>query len=693
MHVLDQPVESLPGIGGVTGKTLRARGLATVGDVLLHLPRRYDDERRLTPLAELVPGERQVTVGRVASVAARGGRRRKMLELRLEPREGEPPGRFGFLRLVWFHAPPGLATRHARGDELRVVGKVELHRGAVTMAHPTVSVPDGAAGAVEPRYGELGGIKPKTLAKAVAAAVARGARSYPDHIPGWLRDEARLGPVSGALIALHAPPADLDSEQLEAYRAQRSPAHLRLALEEFYLLELAVALRRSEYSGLPAKALAPPSERLEEATDALPFALTAAQARCVAEIGADLERSRPMRRLLQGDVGAGKTAVAMLAAARSVAGGAQVAFLAPTELLAEQHARSFRPFTDALGLRLSLCLGGGVGDYDGLEAGTVDVAVGTHALLGSKVRFDELGLAIVDEQHRFGVAQRLALVDKGAGFVPHLLVMTATPIPRSLALVLYGDLDVSLLDELPPGRVPPVTRAYPEPRRAEALRQLERALEAGGRGYVVCPAIDGDDELRGVLPTRDELALRFGKERVLAVHGRVGAEERGRVMRAFAEGLADVLVATTVIEVGVDVPAANVIVIEHAERFGLAQLHQLRGRVGRGGQRSACLLVHGELTDDAEARVSALCESSDGFRIAERDLEIRGPGQVFGRRQSGNAGFRFGDLSRDLPLLERARALATRTLGVDPTLERADALWARKAIDALAAEPVREEAG
>lgn len=693
MHPLNQPVESLPGIGGVTGKTLRARGLGTVGAVLLHLPRRYDDERRLVPLGELVPGERQVTHGRVASIVARGGRRKKMLELRLEPLPGDAPGRFGFLRLVWFHAPPGLTTRYARGDELRVVGKVELHRGAVTMAHPTVSVPDASAGAIEPRYPDVGGIKPKTLAKAIAAAASRGARSYPDHIPAWLREEAAISAVGDALLALHGPPRDLDAKAFEAYCELRSPGHLRLALEEFFLLELAVALRKSEYAGLPAKVLSPATDHLERAEAALPFTLTAAQARCVAEIGADLERRRPMRRLLQGDVGAGKTAVAMLAAARAVASGAQVAFLAPTELLAEQHTRSFRPFAEALGLRLSLCLGGGVGDYEGLEAGEVDVAIGTHALLTGKARFRELGLAIVDEQHRFGVAQRLALVAKGAGAVPHLLVMTATPIPRSLALVLYGDLDVSLLDELPPGRLPPVTRAYPEPRRSEALRQLERALEAGGRAYVVCPAIDGDESLRGVLPTRHELAVRFGDERVLAVHGRVGSEDRGRIMKAFADGVATVLVATTVVEVGVDVPEANVIIIEQAERFGLAQLHQLRGRVGRGGQRSACLLVHGELTDDAEARLAAMCELADGFRIAERDLQIRGPGQVFGRRQSGNAGFRFGDLSRDLPLLERARALATRTLSVDPTLEREDARWARRAIDALADEPVREEAG
>jgi ATP-dependent DNA helicase RecG len=401
-------------------------------------------------------------------------------------------------------------------------------------------------------------------------------------------------------------------------------------------------------------------------------------------------------------VGSGKTAVALLAAAHATSAGAQVAFMAPTEVLAEQHFRSLLPLAQAMGLRVALTLGGERASHrkslrKALEEGRLDLVVGTHALLSEGVRFARLRLVIVDEQHRFGVAQRLRLADKAGGVAPHLLVMTATPIPRSLALVLHGDLAASVLDEMPPGRVPAVTRAYPSSERTQALRQLERGLASGGQAYVVCPAIEPSEEtgLRSALEVFDELSQRL-EVGVALLHGQLPAEQKQLAMERFARGEVRVLVSTTIVEVGIDVRAANVMMIEHAERFGLAQLHQLRGRVGRAGQRSACLLVHEAASEESRDRIRILCESSDGFRIAEEDLRLRGPGELFGRRQSGLPGFRFGDLRRDMPLLERAQELARALIARDPELIAPEHDGARQALARLAESDraiVKEEAG
>jgi ATP-dependent DNA helicase RecG len=475
-----------------------------------------------------------------------------------------------------------------------------------------------------------------------------------------------------------------------------------MAFEEFFLLELALHRRRVQEHGVRGEALHARPEALARARAALGFALTGAQERVSAEIAHDLARDEPMRRLLQGDVGSGKTAVALLAAAHATSAGAQVAFMAPTEVLAEQHFRSLLPLSQAMGLRVALTLGGERAAHrkstrKALEEGRLDLIVGTHALLSEGVRFARLRLVIVDEQHRFGVGQRLRLIDKGSNLAPHLLVMTATPIPRSLALVLHGDLAASVVDEMPPGRVPAVTRAYPIGERAQALRQLERGLESGGQAYVVCPAIEPSEEsgLRSALEVFDELSQRL-TVKVALLHGQLPAEEKQLAMERFASGEVRVLVSTTIVEVGLDVRAANVMLIEHAERFGLAQLHQLRGRVGRAGQRSACLLVHEASGEEARDRIRILCESSDGFRIAEEDLRLRGPGELFGRRQSGLPGFRFGDLRRDMPLLARAQALARTLLARDPELSAPQHEGARVALERLAESDravVKEEAG
>ncbi|MGD8860171.1 MAG: ATP-dependent DNA helicase RecG [Myxococcales bacterium] len=704
LSVEAQPVETLPRIGRATGLSLRARGLHTVGHLAWLLPLGYHDERSVTPIAELRDGERQVTQGRVVS-ARYGGRvrGRRMAEVLIEGDDGSGQR----LRLSWFHAPGGLLERFPDGARFRVAGTVQHFRGMPSMTHPQTARLDGpnaATPGIVPRYAAVPGVAPKVLAAAVTAALERIAPAVQDAIPEWQRAQHDLGPVRDALRALHHPPRDLDDEALLRWNAMATEHHERLAFEEFYLLELALHRRRVDEQGVAAEPLPPGGASLQRAEQALGFELTAAQRRVIAEIGDDLGQERPMRRLLQGDVGSGKTAVALLAAARAVAGGGQVAFMAPTEVLAEQHFGSLAPVAEAMGLRAELVLGGARASHrrktrKALAEGRVDLAVGTHALLSEGVEFARLRLVIVDEQHRFGVGQRLRLVDKGgSGVAPHLLVMTATPIPRTLALALHGDLSASVLDEMPPGRVPPVTRAYDAGARERALRQLERGLRSDGQAYVICPSIEPNEEtgVRSVLEAHEELSPRLERWGVELLHGQLPAEQKQRAMERFKSGEARVLVATTIVEVGVDVPAANVILIENAERFGLAQLHQLRGRVGRAGQRSACLLVHEARGEDSRERMRVLCESHDGFRIAEEDLKLRGPGELFGRRQSGLPGFRFGDLRRDAPLLARARDLAAELIERDPELRDPDHACTAAALETIARSEralVKEEAG
>lgn len=693
---LARPVESLPGVGPTTGLALRARGLCQVADLLWFLPLGYRDERKVLSLDALEAGEFAVTTGTVLQV--RGGR---VAEVMLsDPQSGAS------LRLCWFRAARGMMSRFRPGMRLRVSGTPERFRGQLQLTHPQVQTlgpeqPARGEGIV-PRYGEVPGLGAKTLAKAVAAAVAQ-AHELPNAVPVAIARRLELMPLPEALRQLHQPAADLDDAGVAALLDQRTAAHRRLAFEEFFLLELSLHLRREEEQGIRGEALVQQAAPLERALAAFPFELTTAQARVLAEITQDLNRAQPMRRLLQGDVGSGKTAVALLAAAHAISAGAQVAFMAPTEILAEQHFRSLTPIVEAMSLRAELLVGGARAGHrrkvlKGLAAGTIDLAIGTHALLSEGVDFNRLRLVIVDEQHRFGVAQRLRLVEKGGGLCPHLLVMTATPIPRSLTLALYGDLACSIIDEKPKGRLPPVTRAYRAEERDRALHQLARALESGGQGYVVCPAIEEaeDQPLRTAEEAYRDLSERFADYGVALLHGRLTPEAKADAMTRFHAGVVKLLVATTVIEVGVDVPAANVILIEHAERFGLAQLHQLRGRVGRGGQRSACLLVHEAKGEEARERIRALCETDDGFRIAEQDLRLRGPGEVFGRRQSGLPGFRFGDLRRDTDLLACARDAAAAVIERDPELSLPEHAGARDALQdafALGGGLVKEEAG
>ncbi|MGB3049773.1 MAG: ATP-dependent DNA helicase RecG [Polyangiales bacterium] len=693
--LLDHPVETLPGIGPTTGAHLRERGYASIGDLLWLLPLGYDDQRTPMPIHRLQDGDYAVVEGvvRRARSYPRGGR--MGFEARIEPVDGPSEGGgYREVKLVWFQAIPGLGRRFEEGETVRVAGKIHDYRGAATIAHPE-SLPADAPGAIEPRYPEIPGVRRKMLRRAVRAAVDRATAEVPDLIPAPLRAELGVSTVGEALRAMHVPdPATFDLE-LDT----PSPAQRRLALEELVLWELALRLRRASERGGVARGFAI-EPAVSKASAAFPFELTGAQKSAVAEVGQALQSEAPMRRLLQGDVGCGKTAVAMVACAQVHAGGAQAAFLAPTELLADQHAETLKPTAEKLGLRLGVLTGALSKDQrrsmlDRLATGAVDLVVGTHALLSGDVRFANLGLVIVDEQHRFGVAQRLRLGNRGSTGRPHLLVMTATPIPRSLALVLYAGLELTSIDTKPPGRIPVTTKILSRSKRDTVFRQVARALKAGGRAFVVCPAISASDELVGVDRTTVELKAQFGEERVRQIHGRLSGEERRELMRAFSEGELQVLVGTTVLEVGVDVPAANLMVIEQAERFGIAQLHQLRGRVGRAGQRSACLLTFVEpLSEEAEARLQALCDTDDGFVLAERDLELRGPGHLFGYRQSGASGLQFASLAQDQTLLERAGDLADRIIGDDPDLSAPEHASARAAVERWERNAaVREDAG
>jgi ATP-dependent DNA helicase RecG len=540
----------------------------------------------------------------------------------------------------------------------------------------------------------MGGLHPLELRRCVHAALARArADGVVDPLPPRVRAAGKVVPLLDAFVGLHDPPEDVDAEGLRALVERRSPGHRRLAFEELFVLGTALALRRRQGHADPAPPLRPVEGEPQAIARLLPFEPTKAQARAIVEIGRDLEGDVPMARLLQGDVGAGKTAVAAAACLRAVRAGFQAAFMAPTELLAEQHGRTLRKLFVPLGVRVEVITGAmGKKARKVAEARLanrdIDVVVGTQALLSEGVTFARLGVCVVDEQHRFGVVQRAALRDKGPlvdgrKLSPHLLVMTATPIPRSLALTVYGDLAVSVLDDLPPGRTPVTTTAT---RDREAVNEaILETLAKGERVFVVYPLIDENEKLDLAAASSgfEDLRARFGEDgaHVALLHGRMTPKEREDTMARFARGDVRVLVSTTVVEVGVDVPEATLMVVENAERFGLAQLHQLRGRVGRSHRPSRCILVVGSAGgEDAMRRVDILTKTNDGFRIAEEDLAIRGPGDVLGTRQAGLPSLAFSDLVRHAPLIELSRNLATRLVDEDPDLRGPENRGLRKLV-------------
>ncbi|MCS4505306.1 ATP-dependent DNA helicase RecG [Arhodomonas aquaeolei] len=667
---LERAVTDLPRVGPRLAERLARLGLHRVGDLLFHLPLRYEDRTRVVPLGELRPGRTGLIEARVAHAAVVPGRRRRLV-CRVEDGTGAA-------ELVFFHFHAAQQRRLQPGTRLHAFGEGRPGAGMLQMVHPEWEVITGDAPApvddgLTPVYPTTEGVTQPTLRRIVAHALDTGAPSLPELLPDRLREALSLPPLVEALAIIHRPPPDTP---VEALLDGRHPAVRRLAFEELLAHRLSLLrLREAHRRSLPAPRLAGDGGLREALRQALPFALTEAQERVLAEVLANLAEPQAMLRLVQGDVGSGKTVVAALAALAGVEAGCQAAVMAPTELLAEQHFRAFRDWLAPLGVSVDYVSGrlSGRARRDALAAladGTTRVAVGTHALFQSEVAFHALGLVIIDEQHRFGVHQRLALRDKGADGAsqPHQLIMTATPIPRTLAMTAYADLDVSVIDELPPGRQPVATVAVPDTRRDDVVQRVRAACAEGRQAYWVCTLVEESEVLEA--EAAEERARLLGEAlpdlRVGLVHGRLTGSEKEAVMTAFEHGGLDLLVATTVIEVGVDVPNASLMIIENPERLGLAQLHQLRGRVGRGSAASSCvLLYHGPLSETAKARLGVLRESGDGFRIAARDLEIRGPGELLGTRQTGAMEYRIADLGRDADLLDDVRTAASRLFAGD----------------------------
>lgn len=677
MH-LDTPLVYVKGVGPFRAEMLEAKGLVTVNDLLHYPPFRYEDRSNLKSIYELAPGEMATVIAEVRSTRMpKMGRRNVGL---FEARFGD--GSHATLTGKWFHGAY-LANVLTEGARVSLYGKVEFdsYSGDMLMMHPEFEMlsaddEDGDAslhtGRVVPIYEAAGKVSPKMM-RALMRRVLDGIEPLEDFLPVHLRERLKLVDRWTAVRGIHFPGEDSDLRLLNAFR---SPAHLRMILEEFFWLECGLELKRSK-AKLEAGIAFQLNEQVREKVKAmLPFKPTGAQKRVLGEIAKDMAEPHPMSRLLQGDVGSGKTLVAAEAAIIAIENGYQVAVLAPTEILAMQHYASFQALFAKLGY-LVVPLSGSLKAKEKekikrfVEQGAARVVVGTHALLEEGVQFHKLGLAIVDEQHRFGVMQRLKLMEKGE-VKPDVLVMTATPIPRTLALTVYGDLDTSVIDEMPPGRKPIKTKHLPESRIEEVWSFVGREVAAGRQAYVVYPVIEESETAGMKAAEKSYLHLRddvFPQLAVGLLHGKLGQADKETVMADFKAGRIQVLVATTVVEVGVDVPNATVMVIEHAERFGLAQLHQLRGRVGRGGEQSYCILVTERLGETARERVRTMTESNDGFYIAEMDLRLRGPGEFFGTKQSGMPSLRFANIIRDREMLETARGEAQAFIQHPPNEE------------------------
>jgi len=695
--LLSSAVKYLKGVGPERATLLEGRGISTVADLLAYLPFRYEDRVRFTPIAEMIPGQFHTVE---AEVGTGGGRTLRFARGRGPIFHVTVRDSSGSFDLRFFHGAY-LESRLKPGQRLVLYGKVEAdpyRSGRLEMVNPQIELLTGGdpasadsteVGRIVPIYEAIGAISSRLLRRIIYGALANLPSHLADPLPEEIRERLRLPTRREALLDVHFPPKDASLDLLNSFR---SPAQVRLIFEEFFYYQLALALGRQREVREAGIAMRVRERGIREALKrVLPFKPTSAQKRVLAEIAADLEKPHPMHRLLEGDVGSGKTIVALEAATIVIENGYQVALMAPTEILAAQHFLSARRVFRQVGYGVDLLVSAQKRAerqviLQRIEGGETQIVVGTHALIEEAVKFHRLGLVIVDEQHRFGVLQRKRLIEKGAS--AHVLVMTATPIPRTLALTLYGDLDLSLIDEMPPGRTPATTRWAFDTQLASVWEFVRRQVGRGRQAFVLYPVIDeSKQELKAATAEYERLAKSvFPNLRVGLLHGRLPNEDKEAVMEEFRRGALQILVATTVIEVGVDVPNATVMVIEHADRFGLAQLHQLRGRVGRGSEKSYCILVAPKtIAGESRERIETMVATSNGFEIAERDLKHRGPGEFFGTRQHGDRAFSFAQPLRDFELLELARreafGLAENSVRASEIVRRLEAtspLWQKR---------------
>ncbi|NKE72524.1 ATP-dependent DNA helicase RecG [Candidatus Manganitrophus noduliformans] len=675
----DQPIQYLKGVGPKRAVLFGKLGIETLEDLLLFSPFRYEDRTALKKIAHLQPGEEQTILAEIKAVSLVQTPRRRMKIV-----DAAVMDETGLLHAKWFNQPY-LKDLFKVGEKIMLSGKVKANYYGgyhLEMESPLYEKVDEEEvqihmGRIVPIYHETKGVTSRQIRSLMKVVLNQYLAKIPDILPSALIQKYNLIPLSQAILGLHFPASD---SALAPLNAGRSPFHRRLSFDELFLLQTGLALRKKRFStqekGISFRTSGSLPDRLRQI---LPFQLTPAQEKVLAEIKEDMASDRPMNRLVQGDVGSGKTLVALMSILIALENGYQTALMAPTEILAEQHYLSIRGYIERLGRTITFLTSemrkkAKEEILEGIRAGAYDLVIGTHALIQEGVEFKKLGMVVVDEQHKFGVLQRAKLA--GKGYRPDVLIMTATPIPRTLALTLYGDLNISIIDALPPGRSPIRNFLFYGKQRERAYSFLEKELAKGRQAYVVCPLIEESEksDLKAALELSVTLQREiFPHRRIGLLHGRLKREEKESIMREFKEGRIDLLVATTVVEVGIDVPNATLMLIEHAERFGLAQLHQLRGRVGRGREQSFCLLAaEYPISAEAKRRLDAMVKSNDGFKIAEIDLEIRGPGEFFGTRQSGIPELRIANLMRDTAILETARREAFTWVDRDPNLTEAE---------------------
>jgi len=675
-EILKQPVQFLRGIGPSIAKKLAKKNIHTLEDLLYFLPKDYEDRRKVVPIGDLREGQRAVVFGEILKSGISHFYKRKIFYAHIT--DGT-----GFLTLKWFNFNEKVWKKLlAPGKNIFAIGEISRFGKELEMIHPEL-IEEGdeeklsiEIGHIVPVYSSIEGVSEKYFRRVIKSAVEEYGDYLESSIPLEILKRRGFVPLNIAIKNLHFPDP---KEDILLLKRGESVYHKSLSFDEFFFLELALGLRKGRIKKERGIKFNTESKLVEEFIKKLPFELTNAQKRVIEEIKNDMAKEVPMNRLLQGDVGCGKTVVAFIAALIAIENGYQVAFMTPTEILAEQHYYNFRQYAQLMGISTAL-LTGGIPPakkreiYHGLSTGYINFVIGTHALFQEKVEIKKLGLVIIDEQHRFGVLQRAALREKAKGIIPDTLVMTATPIPRTLALTIYGDLDLSIIDEMPKGRKPIITELYHEYNKNKAYQKTKEILKEGYQAYIILPLIEESEkmDLKAVTTYGEYLQKEVFKDfKVGILHGKMSSYEKEKIMHAFKRKEIDILVSTTVVEVGVDVPNATVMIIEHAERFGLSQLHQLRGRVGRSDIQSYCFLIAYKISMDSEAyrRLQILCETNDGFRIAEEDLKLRGPGEFLGTKQSGYLEFRGADIVRDYSILLQAREEAFKLIEKDPELK------------------------